>query len=234
LKGLTSARAFYNDSDITRADLFHYVYALLHHPAYRLRYRENLKRDLPRIPFVGVVATGKDAVPASFFPLSAIIAKQNGPKSRHNVKGSTKLFHAFADAGKKLADLHINYESAKEFSLVRLENKDAKLDWRVEAMRLSKDKKALFYNDFLTLSGIPTEVYDYRLGNRSALEWVIDQYRVVRDEKGNITSDPNRLDDEQYILRLVGKVISVSLETIKVISGLPSIQSVPSGRSEAL
>jgi predicted helicase len=105
---------------------------------------------------------------------------------------------------------------------------------RVEAMKLSKDKKALFYNDFFTLSGIPSEVYDYRLGNRSALEWVIDQCRVTHDETDNITSDPNRLDDEQYILWLVGKVISVSLETMKVISGMPSVQTVPSDQSEPL
>ena len=73
---------------------------------------------------------------------------------------------------------------------MRQENKEAKLDWRVEAMKLSKDKTSLFYNDFLTLNGIPPEVYDYRLGNRSALEWVIDQYRVTRDEKGGIAATP--------------------------------------------
>ena len=138
-------------------------------------------------------------------------------------KASTKLFHTFAAGGQKLANLHVNYESAKEFPLQRQENKDARLDYRVEAMKLSKDKASLFYNDFLTLSGIPPEVFEYRLGNRSALEWVIDQYRVTRDEQGNITSDPNRLDDEQYILRLLGQVISVSLETVKVVKGLPEL-----------
>ena len=90
-------------------------------------------------------------------------------------------------------------------------------------MKLSKDKASLFYNDFLTLSGIPAEVYDYRLGNRSALEWVIDQYRVAKDDNGNIISGPNRLNDEQYILRLIGQVITVSLETMKVVKGLPPL-----------
>ena len=90
-------------------------------------------------------------------------------------------------------------------------------------MKLSKDKTSLFYNDFLTLAGIPPEVYDYRLGNRSALEWVIDQYRVTRDEKGNIASHPNRPDDEQYILRLIAQVITVSLETQKVVKTLPQV-----------
>jgi predicted helicase len=120
-----------------------------------------------------------------------------------------------------LADPHVNYESAKEFPLKRQENKAVKLDWRVEAMKLSKDKASLFYNDFLTLSGIPVEVYDYRLGNRSALDWVIDQYCVTKDDNGNITSDPNRLDDEQYVIRLLGQVITVSLETQKVVKELP-------------
>ena len=117
----------------------------------------------------------------------------------------------------------MNYESAKEFPLVRQEDKEARLDWRVEAMKLSKDKTSLFYNDFLTLNGIPPEVYDYRLGNRSALGWVIDQYRVTRDEQGNIANDPNHPDDEQYILRLIARVITVSLETVRIVKALPPL-----------
>ena len=90
-------------------------------------------------------------------------------------------------------------------------------------MKLSKDRTAIQYNDFLTLTGVPREAFDYRLGNRSALEWVIDQYRVSRDEQGNIVSDPNRRDDEQYIARLIGQVITVSLETMKIVAGLPPL-----------
>jgi len=242
-KALTLFQIFYDDG-ITRADIFHYVYALLHHPAYRTRYAENLKRELPRIPFVGrsgglataaISATTKKSVggalpsaaTAEFFPLSAVEKMQGDATPDHNPKASAKLFHAFAAAGKKLADLHVNYESAKEFPLKRQENKAVKLDWRVEAMKLSKDKASLFYNDFLTFSGIPAEVYDYRLGNRSALEWVIDQYRVTKDDNGHITSDPNRLDDEQYIVRLLGQVITVSLDTMRVVKGLPQLNSAP-------
>ena len=90
---------------------------------------------------------------------------------------------------------------------------------------MSKDKASLFYNDFLTLSGIPPEVFHYKLGNRSAVEWVIDQYRVTRDEKGNIGSDPNRMDDEEHIVRLIGSVITVSLETMKIVNALPPLKS---------
>jgi predicted helicase len=220
---LTLFQIFYDDDRITREDVFHYVYALLHHPVYRTRYAENLKRDLPRIPFVGIAAKAKADAPATFYPLAAIETMQGKAKPAHIPKTSAKLFHTFAAAGKALADLHVNYESAKEFPLQRHENKEVKLDWRVEAMKLSKDKASLVYNDFLTLSGIPAEVYDYRLGNRSALEWVIDQYRVTRDEKGKIASDPNRMDDEQYIVRLIGQVITVSLETVRIVTNLPPV-----------
>src|SRR5947207_13814726 len=87
-------------------------------------------------------------------------------------------------------------------------------------MKLSKDKRTLVYNDFLTLSGIPPEVFEYRLGNRSALEWVIDQYQVSTDKRSGITNDPNREDDPQYILRLIGQVITVSLVTVKIVHSL--------------
>jgi predicted helicase len=220
-KARTLFQIFYANDTTTQADIFHYVYAVLHHPAYRTRFAENLKRDLPRIPFVGVAAGEKNA---SFFPLSAVEKMQCDKTPDHNPKASAKLFHEFAAAGKKLADLHVNYESQKEFKLKRIENKDVKLDWRVEAMKLTKDKSAIIYNDFLTLSGIPPEVFDYKLGNRSALEWVIDQYRVTKDDHGNITSDPNRADDEKYIVSLIGQVITVSLETMKVVQEFAGTQ----------
>src|SRR5439155_2962356 len=94
------------------------------------------------------------------------------------------------------------------------------LDWGVEKMKLSKDKRSLIYNDFLTLSGIPPEVFEYRLGNRSVLEWIIDQYQVSTDKRSGITNDPNRADDPQYIVRLIGQVISLSLETTKLVQSL--------------
>jgi predicted helicase len=132
-------------------------------------------------------------------------------------------FQAFAKAGKRLAELHVDYEKQKEYPLEQREKPGVKLDLRVEKMRLSKDKQTLIYNDFLTLTGIPKEVYDYRLGNRSALEWVIDQYQVSTDKRSGITNDPNRRDDPEYILRLIGQVITVSLETVKTVEALPAL-----------
>ena len=98
-------------------------------------------------------------------------------------------------------------------------------------MRLSKNKRALIYNDFLTLSGIPAEVFEYRLGNRSALDWIIDQYQVSTDKRSGITNDPNRVDDPQYIVRLIGQVITVSLETVQLVRQLNELALSDTGGS---
>jgi predicted helicase len=134
-------------------------------------------------------------------------------------------FHGFAAAGKLLAELHVNYEQQPEYYWHRIENRKALLSYRVEKMRLSKDKTSIVYNEFLTIVGIPPEVHEYRLGNRSALEWVIDQYQVSTDKRSGITNDPNRLDDPEYIVRLIGQVITVSLETVKIVKNLPPLEA---------
>ena len=184
--GLAQFRGHYRDETITKWDIFHYVYGLLHHPDYRERYQANLKRDLPRLPY-------------------------------------TPDFWGFAKAGRRLGEIHVGYEDVEAYPLRFVETPDTPLDWRVEKMRLSKDKTQLKYNDFLTLDGIPAKAFDYRLGNRSALEWVIDQYRVKTDKRSGIVNDPNREDDEEYIVRLIGKVITVSLETVEIVEGLPGL-----------
>lgn len=186
---LAQFRAHYKSRSITKLDIFYYLYALLHHPTYRTTYGTNLKRELPRIPFIKSPADFRD----------------------------------FVRAGKHLADVHINYESQPEYPLRRIENEDVALDWRVERMRLAKDKRSIIYNDFLTLDGIPLEAFEYRLGHRSALEWIIDQYQVSTDKRIGITHDPNREDEPDYIVKLVGKMIAVSLETVKVVRGLTEL-----------
>ena len=184
---LTEFRSHYKDDTITKWDIFHYNYGLLHHPTYREKYEANLKRDLPYIPYADD-------------------------------------FWGFADAGAQLADLHVNYESQPEYDKLKfVQNLDTPLDWRVEKMKLSKDKTQIVYNDFLTLDGIPEEAFDYRLGNRSALEWIINQYCVKIDKRSGILNDPNRADDPQYIVKLIGKVITVSLETVKIVEALPDL-----------
>jgi predicted helicase len=129
-------------------------------------------------------------------------------------------FWAFSKSGEKLAELHLNYEQSTPYPLKMIENPKVPFSFKVEKMRLSKDKRQLKYNDFLTLDGIPERVFEYKLGNRSALEWVIDQYRLKVDKRSGIINDPNRPDDETYILELLKKVITVSLETLKAIDAL--------------
>ena len=193
-------RSHYNDPAISKWDIFYYVYGLLHHPGYRERYALDLKRNLPRIPFA-------------------------------------REFHSYADAGRQLADLHLNYESVERYEL----------DWdatrtppsySVEKM-LPKGKvdstdgdykiyKTLKYNDTLTLHGIPERAFAYRLGNRSALDWIVDQYRVKTDKRSGITHDPNGYsNDPQYILKLIERVITVSLRTVDIVEELAQLPFRP-------
>jgi predicted helicase len=220
----------YGDPKISKWDIFHYVYAMLHHPQYRERYAANLRRELPRIPFVRSAGLPTRSSPASRSASSNPTATVTfepaaAGDSRAPTPEDAALFHAFAAAGKRLAELHVRYEQQPEFPLHRRENPQSPLNWRVEKMRLSKDKSSLTYNDFLTLDGIPPETLEYRLGNRSALEWVIDQYQVSTDKRSGMTNDPNRPDDPEYIVRLLGQVITVSLETVKVVKGLPTLET---------
>ena len=137
----------------------------------------------------------------------------------------TPDFWEFAKAGERLGEIHVGYEEVDGYPLDFVETPDTPLDWRVEKMKFSKDKTQIKYNDFLTLDGIPAKAFGYRLGNRSALEWVIDQYWVETYKRSGIVNDPNREDDPQYIVRLVGKVIAVSLETVEIVEGLPGLGS---------
>ena len=184
---LAAFREHYGDDTISKWDIFHYTYGILHHPEYREKYQANLKRVLPHIPFA-------------------------------------PDFWGFANAGAQLADIHVNYESQPKYDgLKYIETPDIPIDWRVEKMKLSKDKTQLVYNDFFTIDGIPVKAFDYRLGTRSALEWVIDQYRVKVDKRSGIVNDPNRADQPRYIVDLIGRVISVSLQTVEIVGALPEL-----------
>ena len=129
-------------------------------------------------------------------------------------------FLACTRIGKHLMDMHLNYEQAKEYPLKWIENIETPVKWRVERMKLTPNKETIVVNEWLTLEGIPQECFSYRLGNRSALEWVIDQYQVSEDKRSGIVSDPNREDDPEYIVRLVGRVVTVSVETVRLVEEL--------------
>ena len=185
---LAEFQTHYGDDTLTKWDIFHYTYALLHHPDYCEKYQANLKRDLPHIPFV-------------------------------------KDFWGFAKAGAALADLHVNYESVPKYEKLQLQETSTlpRIDWQVEKMRFSKDKTQIHYNDYFTLVGIPPEAFDYRLGSRSAVEWVVDQYRVKVDKRSGIWNDPNRSEEPQYTVDLIGRVITVSLRTMEIVNNLPPL-----------
>ncbi len=228
---LAQFRAKYGP-DVTKRDIFHYVYALLHHPEYRARYKENLKRELPRVPLV------EDGPPAPILGSKTELDKTEGaartegaassaptdvPGSGSPELGRGGIFHAFVAAGAKLAALHVGYEQADEYPLRWTLTDGVPFSWRVSKMRLSADKTALKVNAGLTLEGIPPEALAYRLGNRSALEWVVDQYQVATDTRSGIGSDPNRDEDPEYIVRLVGRVVTVSVETVQIVAALPPL-----------
>jgi predicted helicase len=118
---------------------------------------------------------------------------------------------------------HINYERQPAYELEQVEKSGEQLNLRVERMRLGRDKTIIVYNEFLTLKGIPLQAYEYSLGSRSALEWIIDQCQISTDKRSGLTNDPNRTDDPQSILRLIGQVITVSLETNKIVRSLPEL-----------
>ncbi len=175
----------YNDLKITKRAIFYYVYGLLHAKNYREKYAQNLKKELPRIPFV-------------------------------------KDFWTVSKIGEQLADLHLNYENAQLFDLESEINEP--IDWKVDKMRLSKDKKTLVYNQSITFLNIPEKTFDYKLGNRSALEWVIDQYRIKTDERSGIINDPNQVDNERYIIDLIRKIITVSIATVDLTEQLNTME----------
>ncbi|SRR6266487_330925 len=174
------------DEQVTKRDIFHYIYALLHHPQYRERYAENIKRELPHIPLLH----------------------------------SKEAFLTCVRIGKQMMDIHLHYERAKEYPLNWVENREVHVSWRVEKMRLTPNKEAVVVNEWLTLARIPQECFNYKLGNKSALEWVIDQYQISTDARSGTTSDPNMDDDPEYIVRLVGRVLTVSVETVRLVTEL--------------
>lgn len=193
----------------TKNDVFFFVYGLLHSPDYRGRYAADLKKMLPRIPLVAAV----DA-------------------------------RAFADAGRALSDLHIGYESVAPYPLDGLEmlaTGDPYDFFAVAAKKMSfgkpsagqkaagerADRSVIHYNDRITLSGIPDAAYRYQLGSRSAVEWIIDRYWVKTDKASGIVNDPNdwsrEARDPRYILDLLARVVTVSVETMTIVDALPQL-----------
>ena len=228
---LKQARAQYGDDKIGKEDLFYYVYGFLHSPDYRRAFSADLKKMLPRIPLVE----------------------------------SASDFWAFSRAGRKLATLHLNYESAEPYPAFIVSSKASTSDlplfhgeaadariaygaedpqtlYRVSQMRFAKkpgsdkngnskrtdDKSRIVYNEKLTIAGIPAEAYEYVVNGKSAIEWLMERYAVSTDKASGIANDPNDYaaehGDPAYIFNLVLRIITVSLETVKIVKALPKLQ----------
>ncbi|MBG0741720.1 DEAD/DEAH box helicase [Paeniglutamicibacter antarcticus] len=200
---LASYRQVYHDLNISKEDIFYYVYGVLHSKSYKDQYRADLKKMLPRIPQV-------------------------------------RDFWGFNLAGRKLATLHLSYESIEPYPLEEITRGFTQGDedefYRVRKMSFGarQDRSRIIYNSNVILSGIPEEVFDYVLmGNRSALEWVIDRYQVTTHRDSQITNDPNDYSREEgnprYIIDLIKRVVTVSVETNKVVAGMPDLDPMPFG-----
>jgi predicted helicase len=191
---LADYRSAYGDATITKEDLFYHVYGILHAPDYRRKFAADLRKMLPRIPRP---AKAED-------------------------------FWAFSRAGRELARLHLNYETIEPYPLQEVITSTVE-DWRVVKMRYPSktDKTQIIYNDHLTLKGIPPEALEYVVNGKPAIEWGMERYQVTTDKDSGIRNDPNdwcaEHGDPRYIVDLVKRVARVSVETARIVNGLPSL-----------
>lgn len=194
--------------DVSKEDIFYYVYGVLHSPEYRTRFAADLKKMLPRIP----------------------LTKE------------TKDFKAFSEAGRELAKWHLNYETVQPWNVaVSHDLLDLGLEdtYKVQRMTFARptaaqkaagekwDKTRIIYNSHVTISKIPPEAYEYVVNGKSAIEWVMERYQFTRDKDSGIVNDPNDWCKEhkqpRYIIDLVARVVRVSVETMKIVNGLPAL-----------
>lgn len=197
---LASYQKIYGESEIGKEDIFFYVYALLHHPSYKERYKSDLLRMLPRIPkvkdFWGFSVSGRalselhlNYENASMYPLEEFTVGVNVSLDDYEFYRVKKL--SFASR---------------------------------------KDRTKLLYNPNVTLAGIPEDVYEYQVNGKSALEWIIDRYQITTHKDSKITNDPNEYSREvgnpRYIIDLIKRIVTVSLETNRIVRKLPELNII--------
>ncbi len=192
--GQQQIQIHYNDPTITKPDIFHYTYAILHHPAYRQKYEINLKRDFPRLPLY-------------------------------------ENFHQWKTWGEQLIDWHINYETIPPHGLQRHDidsdtnNKRKKPKPAYKAkLKADKTNSQIILDTETTLTGIPPIAWDYKLGNRSAIEWVLDQHKEKTPKDPTIRQLFNTyrfIDYKDHVIDLLDRVCTVSLRTMELIAQMP-------------
>ena len=200
---LETAQTLYGKK-VSKEDIFYYIYGLLHSPEYRERFKADLTKMLPRIAFVEDI----------------------------------KAFKAIVKIGEKLADLHLNYETIEPYqnAIVTIE----KPIYTVEQMRFAKikdekgktidDKRTIIVNSYIKIEEIPLQAYEYVVNGKSPLEWALERYSYTIDKKSGITNDPNAWgnehNDPQYILNLLLRLITVSVETVNLVAKLPKLDFI--------
>jgi predicted helicase len=176
----------YGDKTITRLNIYHYVYAVLHDPDYREKYGLNLKREFPRIPFY-------------------------------------EDFQKWATWGRQLMDLHIGYENVQPYSLKRVdkESEPDKPPVMVKpVLKADKINHTIELDSVTTLRGIPPAAWEYRLGNRSAIEWVLEYHKEHKPKDPTIREKFNTYrfaDYKKQVIDLLQRVCTVSVETMNII-----------------
>ena len=195
--GLAHFQTHYEDDTIGKEDLFYYVYGILHSPKYRKKYAADLKKMLPRVPLA-------------------------------------PNFWAFSKAGRELAHWHLDYEQVEPWPVEEERKPQGELDdftyYHVDKMRFPKkgEKGTIIYNGNITFRGIPLEAYDYVVNGKSALDWIMERYAITTDKDSGIRNDPNdwcrEHNDPTYIYNLVKRIIRVSLETNRIVAGLPDFE----------
>jgi predicted helicase len=187
--GLNQFRTHYQDNTITKENIFHYTYAVLHHPAYREKYALNLKREFPRLPFY-------------------------------------EGFPQWVAWGKQLMDLHLNYETVPKFPLKRLDKKLAANTQNKPKLKADKDAGKIQLDAITTLQGVPAQAWEYKLGNRCALEWILDQYKEKKQRDKTIAEKFNNYrfaDYKETVIELLQQVCTVSVDTMKIIGEMPDV-----------
>jgi len=181
--------------NVSKEDIFYYVYGFLHSSKYKEMFANDLKKMLPRLPLVEDV----------------------------------KDFWAFSKAGRKLAELHINYETVSAFKGVKVTGTESDF-FTVEKMRFPKkdQKDTIIYNSKIVISEIPAKAYDYVVNGKSAIEWIMERYQVTTHKESGIQNDPNdwakEVGNPRYILDLLLSIINVSVQTVDIVQGLPKVK----------
>ena len=201
---LASYREHYGDAGITKEDIFFYVYALLHHPEYRERYEDDLKKMLPHIPR------------AAGFHTYASVGRELA-----DLHVNYERVEPYPSVQEE-ASLHAPADPWERYRIGERKMRFPKLG------RRDKDFTRLEYNDYVTLTGIPAEAQGYSISGRSPLEWIIDRYHVKTDKASGIVNDPNDFLREQgrpdAVVDLIKRLVTVSMRTQELLATLPKLE----------